>query len=155
MIITFCGHADYIEKPDDEKNMLHLFHSLIGQSKVCFYLGGYGNFDKFALKCATKYKSLNLQAKTIFVTPYIDIGYKKLRNDKHLYDEILYPNIENSPKKFAIVRRNEWMAQQSNYLISYVYHNFGGAYKTLQYAKKNNISIIYFYKFAMANNIPK
>lgn len=152
MIITFCGHADYIEKPDDEKNMLHLFHSLIGQSKVCFYLGGYGNFDKFVLKCANKYKSSNKQAKIIFVTPYIDVNYKKLRNEKSLYDEIIYPNIENSPKRFAIVRRNEWMVNHSNYLISYVCHNFGGAYKTLQYAKKNSIFIIDFNNFAMTNN---
>ena len=59
-----------------------------------------------------------------------------------LYDSILYPPLETVPKRFAINKRNEWMIVQADLVISYIDHEFGGAYKTFAYAKKKKKKII-------------
>ena len=52
------------------------------------------------------------------------------------FDDIIYPEIEKTPLKFAVIKRNKWVINKSDFLIAYVEHNWGGAYKTLEYAKK-------------------
>ena len=60
-----------------------------------------------------------------------------------IFDDTIYPDLEKIPRRFAIVKRNEWMIKNSNFLIAYVDHSWGGASKTLEYAKrKKHISII-------------
>ena len=57
--------------------------------------------------------------------------------------ETLYPDgIENVPKRFAISYRNKWMVENSDYVISYVKHNLGGASKTLDYARRKKIILL-------------
>lgn len=54
----------------------------------------------------------DVKCENIFITPYITESYK-LRNElmKKRFDCILYPPIENTPYRFAIIRRNEWMVK--------------------------------------------
>jgi hypothetical protein len=63
-----------------------------------------------------------------------------LKND--LYDISVYPPLEGVPLRFAISKRNEWMARKSDLVIAYVKHNFGGAYKAVEFAKRNGKRII-------------
>lgn len=43
----------------------------------------------------------------------------------------------------AIVKRNEWMIDKSSFLIAYIDHEWGGAYRTFKYAKrKKHIKVI-------------
>lgn len=107
---------------------------------MIFYLGNYGAFDYIALKACTKFKEYNKNCKSIFVTPYRDEKYLKLRKDAR-DDEIIYPEI-NTPKKFAILKRNYWMVEQADLIISYVKLSWGGAAKSLEYATKLNKRII-------------
>lgn len=59
-----------------------------------------------------------------------------------MFDSSVYPNIEKVPKRFAILKRNEWLINNSDFLIAYV-HRLGGAHKTLEYAqKKKHIKVI-------------
>ena len=138
MIITFCGHSDFVGNKEYEKKILDYLSAKIGDTPTDFYLGGYGSFDTFAYACTKKYKTTHPNTKLIFVTPYITPEY--LRNHleyyKSQYDEIIYPEIENVPPKFAIDRRNRWMIEKSDCVIAYVDHSWGGAYQTYNYAKK-------------------
>ena len=59
-----------------------------------------------------------------------------------LYDEIVYPELESVPWKFAISKRNEWMVEQADIVIAFVDHDWGGAATTLQYAKRKKKTII-------------
>lgn len=137
MIVTFCGHSNYTKTLDDETLLLNLLEKVIKNKNVDFFLGGYGNFDSFAFECAKKYKETHLNAKLIFVTPYLD---ERLNKEKdflaNIYDGIIYPELECIPKKIAILKRNEWMIKQADYVFAYVNTHYGGAYKTLLYAKK-------------------
>ncbi len=108
MIITFCGHSTYLSNFEDEEQLLKLLEIVACGNQVDFYLGGYGNFNNFALNCAIKYKQQCNNAKIFFITPYLDEWLNKRKNIlKEKYDEIIYPELEHVPKKFAIIKRNE------------------------------------------------
>ena len=140
MIITFCGHSDYIETKQDEEKILNFLTQTVKDSPAELYLGGYGAFDSFALKCGKKYKQAHPNTKLIFVTPYLTNNYQKnyLEHQKALYDEIIYPELEKVPLKFAISYRNKWMVEKADSIVAYIDHSHGGAYKTSKYAIKNN-----------------
>ncbi len=72
----------------------------------------------------------------IFVTPYLNENYNKLKYNKDYYDCCIYPPIEKSPYKFAIEKRNKWMVDNCDFLVCYITRTYGGAYKTFKYANK-------------------
>ena len=56
--------------------------------------------------------------------------------DKAVWDfsDTIFPEgLEAVPPRFAISRRNEWMLKQSDFVVTYITHNWGGA---AQYAEK-------------------
>ena len=59
-----------------------------------------------------------------------------------LFDEVIYPSLEKYPRKYAIIYRNRFMADNSDYAIAYVIHGWGGAAQTLEYAMKKGLHII-------------
>jgi len=147
MVITFCGHADYLSNLEDEKTLLNLLEEVINGEPVDFYLGGYGGFDAFALNCAKRYKERHNNSKLIFITPYLD---KRLEGRKNIlfniYDDIIYPELEYIPRKLAIIKRNEWMITKADYVFCYVRTHYGGAYKAMLYADKLKKKYINIYK---------
>ena len=147
MIITFCGHSSYESNIDDEKRLLELFEQVTRGEKVVFYLGGYGRFDGFAHRCAKKYQEKHSNAELVFVTPYLGkwLDERKDFIEKE-YDRIVYPNLECVPPKFAILKRNEWMVDQADYVFAYVRTHYGGAYKGLLYAHKHKKPYINLYQ---------
>ncbi len=145
-IFTFCGHSSInFDVEEMESKILNLLESELNGTPVQFLLGGYGQFDGFALRCCKKYKTLHPEATLTFVTPYLDDDYLKNR-DIFLkeYDDVIYPELEIVPKRYAISKRNQWMVQKADFLIAYVDHSWGGAVKTLEYAirsKKNYVNL--------------
>ena len=147
MIITFCGHSTYLSNFEDEEQLLKLLEIVACGNQVDFYLGGYGKFDCFALACARRYKEYHKNARLVFITPYLG---KWLNERKDMlgqyYDEIVCPEIEHVPQKFAIIKRNEWMVDQADYVFCYVRTHYGGAYRTLLYANKHKKPYINLYQ---------
>lgn len=138
MIISFCGHADFVVTSDIEKQMMEILEKCIGESSAELLLGGYGAFDGFAYNCGVKYKKTHPQVKLFFVTPYMD----RADNMGRTYDEIIYPPLENVPYRFAISHRNKWMMQKADIVIAYVVREHGGAFAALRQAKIFNKIII-------------
>lgn len=64
--------------------------------------------------------------------------------DTSRYDSTTYPPLEKVPPRYAIVRRNEWMVRESDVVISGVTHGWGGAAKTLDYARHRQKVIFQF-----------
>ncbi|MGN0797493.1 MAG: hypothetical protein ACI4M5_04725 [Christensenellales bacterium] len=143
MIITFCGHSDFLPALVDKTKVLKLINEVANGERVEFFLGGYGGFDLFAMQCAKTFKEINPKSKIVFVTPYLHKNYTKL-NLKNNYDEIIYPNLESVPLRLAIVKRNQWMVDRADIVIAYVDHKWGGAYKTYAYAIKRRKKIYNF-----------
>jgi len=137
MIITFCGHSQLFNSDDLDNKILEIIKKETNDKPVTFYLGGYGNFDAIAHQSAKDYKKEHPESEIIFVTPYLDETYLKNREPlKYGYDKIVYPDIENTPKRYAILERNKWMVKECDLVIAFVKYSWGGAYQTLKYAKQ-------------------
>ncbi|MBQ8207280.1 MAG: hypothetical protein IJZ89_00920 [Clostridia bacterium] len=141
MIITFCGHSDFRKTEEYEKRLIAFFEEKIGDAPAELYLGGYGAFDSFAFECGKKYKKDHPDISLIFVTPYLSAGYRKIEAESK-YDSVIYPSIENVPKRFAISYRNKYMVERADIVVAYVDRSWGGAYKTIKYAKRKRKEII-------------
>ena len=144
MIVTFCGHAQYIATKEDKQRLLTKLEEVIGDAPAEFYVGGYGAFDAFAYTCAKSYQKNHPETKLVYVTPYMTIEYQKnhLERQKDHYDSIYYPELENVPLKFAILERNKHMVEKADYVIAYVDHTWGGAYKFARMAKNRGLQVI-------------
>ncbi len=143
MIIAFCGHSDYRGNADDENKIIKILENKAQNNKCQVYLGQYGGFDGFALSCAKKFKKSHTDTKLIFVTPYIYPEYRKTKDEytKKDFDEIVYPELENVPPRFAILHRNKWIVSKADVLICYITYKYGGAYKMYKEAKRKNKEI--------------
>lgn len=143
MVITFCGHSQVIFT-DEEKSVLRniLVDEINKNPTSKFYLGGYGDFDVLCLRTLKDLKADFPEIELIFITPYLDKNYSKLEFAKYHYDDVIFPPLENVPRKFAILKRNEWMVEEADLVIAYVMYSWGGAAKTLEYAKRKKKTII-------------
>ena len=146
MTIAFTGHSK-IFSGNLVKEMVkeQIKNNIIGMNSVTCYIGGYGDFDEI---CALACKELKLECdgiEVVYVTPYINqqerLKIKEMQNNG-LCDTSVYPPIENTPLRFAILKRNEWMMTNADLIIAYVNHNYGGAYKSLQTAKRRKKKVI-------------
>ena len=143
MIITFCGHSDYTPTKQDEQRLLDFLEQTVGDLPADLYLGGYGGFDRFALRCGRLYQATHPQVKLLFVSPYLTESYQqnRLKVMEADYDGIIYPPLEQIPPRFAISHRNRWMAERADWVVAYVKRSFGGAYQTLEHAKRRQQQI--------------
>lgn len=67
-------------------------------------------------------------------------SHEALRDEE--IDTVFPEGLELVPKRYAIVHRNRWMVEQSDYMIAYVTHSFGGAAQTYAYAVRRGLTII-------------
>lgn len=136
-ICSFCGHGQISYSEETQQELKDIIEALIIDGVDTFLLGGYGNFDFMAAHVVHDLKSQYPYIKSILVIPYLNREY----NTKY-YDDTEYPPIENVPMRYAIIKRNEWMVDKADVVIAYVKYDWGGAYKTYNYAKKKKKQII-------------
>ena len=150
MIITFCGHSNCLFSDEEKEKLKQLLIKETRKNPTCkFYLGGYGDFDSLCLRTLRELKKDFPEIELLFITPYLDKTYSKLEFAKNYYDDVIFPPIESIPRKFAILKRNEWMVDSADLVIAYVKYSWGGAAKTLEYAKRKKKQII---NLAIENN---
>ena len=143
MIITFCGHSNCLFNDEEKEKLKQLLIKKIRKNPTCkFYLGGYGDFDSLCLLTLRELKTDFPDIELLFITPYLDSNYSKLQLAKYYYDDVIFPPLESVPRTFAILKRNEWMVDSANLVIAYVKYSWGGAAKTLEYAKRKKVPII-------------
>ena len=143
MIITFCGHSNSLFSDEEKEELKQLLIKEIRKNPTCkFYLGGYGDFDSLCLRTLRELKKEFQDIELIFITPYLDKNYSKLEFAKYHYDDVIFPPLENVPRKFAILKRNEWMVEEADLVIAYVKYSWGGAAKALECAKRKKKHII-------------
>lgn len=136
MIVTFCGHSDFIANEEGKRRILEILEREVGNTAAEMFLGGYGAFDEFALCRCEEYKKNHPNISLVFVTPYLSEEYqrKHLGDQSMRYDDIIYPYIENKPLRFAISYRNRYMVEKADIVIACVSNTWGGAYTTYKYA---------------------
>ena len=143
MIITFCGHSNCLFSDEEKEKLKQLLIKEIRKNPTFkFYLGGYGDFDILCLRTLRELKTDFREIELLFITPYIDKNYSKLEFAKYHYDDVIFPPLESVPRKFAILKRNEWMVEEADLVIAYIKYSWGGAAKTLEYAKRKKKHIV-------------
>ena len=135
--VTFCGHNEMNIGVDIRERLYRTVEQEIQNGADTFYLGGYGQFDYIAARVTWELKTRYPHIKSILVLAYLNREV-----DMKYYDETTYPPLENTPLRYAISRRNEWMTAEADTVIAYVTHGWGGAAQTLQFAKRKHKSII-------------
>ncbi len=143
MVCTFFGHKD--APKEIEPTLRSTLIDLIENKNVTvFYVGNNGNFDTMVRR------QLEDLSQTYPITYSVVLAY--LPTEKNKYDKLtntIYPEgLETVPKRFAIPWRNKWMIQQSDVVVTYVTHNFGGAAQFKEMAEKQNKTIINLYSIS-------
>lgn len=137
-ICSFAGHAQIYGDYNISTKIKNKIINLIENYGVTTFYNGYkGTFDVLCASCVKDIKNDYPHIKSYMILSYMPV--EKTEYEVNLYkdfDDIIYPDLEYVPKRFAIVKRNEWMVDKSDFLIVYVEHDWGGAYRTLEYAKK-------------------
>ena len=134
MTCTFFGHKD--SSLLITKKLESAIEELILKQNIThFYIGNHGNFDAMALRGIIK-----LKEKYPHITYEIVLAYLPKNPINH---PTLYPEgIEKTPKRFAICFRNKWMINHSDYVISHITHNFGGAHQFVTLAMQQGKTVI-------------
>ena len=139
MKVTFCGHKEVADRDAVERWLYATCTELIENGTDEFYLGGYGGFDHLCAAVLRDLKKSHPQIRLILILPYLN---SSMITDG--YDETLYPPLESVPKRFAISRRNEWMVRECDTVVAYVTHGWGGAAKTLEYARRKKKAVLQY-----------
>lgn len=137
MIVSFCGHRDVYQQEKVSAKLEEAIACLISEGASRFLLGGYGDFDLLAAKAVCRAKKRIPELESILVIPYLDRKY-----DCDLYDRTLYPGLEHVPRRYAISKRNEYMVDVSDVLLAYVTHDWGGAARTVEYARQKKKRVV-------------
>ena len=136
-VVTFCGHNEAGIGEEIRQRLYRTVEQEIQNGADLFYLGGYGCFDRMAAGVVRELKKKYPHIKSVLVLAYLNREV-----DMRYYDETTYPPLENTPPRYAISKRNEWLVAQADTVIAYVTHGWGGAAKTLRYAERKHKCII-------------
>ena len=132
---TFFGHRECFGV--DSQVLQRAIEDLIHKGENTFYVGNQGQFDSAVYSCLKQLRKKHPHIRVCIVLAY-------LPTENNEYDDMtdtMYPEIEGHPK-FAIERRNRWMIDHSDFLLCYINHTWGGAYKFAQLAKRRGKMVI-------------
>lgn len=135
MTCSFFGHRD-TPLGIREKLKETIIDLIVHRGADLFYVGNHGNFDRLAAAILEE-----LAARYPHIRYYVVLAY--LPNCGNDSTPTIFPEgIENVPKRFAINFRNKFMVAQSNTVITYITHSFGGAAKFADIAYKKGKTVI-------------
>ena len=133
----FIGHREADERLLPK--LIDTIESLVASEDVtCFYVGGYGGFDRIAANAVKRVKKSHPEILLMLVLPYhpaehpVEIPYG--------FDGTYYPEgMETVPRRFAIVQTNKHMVDSIDWLVAYVRHGASNSQRILEYAKKRSV----------------
>ncbi len=137
-ICTFFGHRDC---PNTIKAKLQdaLEDLIIHHHVDMFYVGNQGQFDVLVYRTLQELKKIYPHIRVTVVLAYMP---GKKTDDDHDDDTILPDGIESTPPRYAISKRNDWMLKQADYVVAYITHTWGGAYRCVEKAIRGHKIII-------------
>jgi len=142
----FAGHSEIYTDKDLIYGMVKnkAEELIIGKGVREFWVGNYGTFDHIAASAVRELKKKYPDVLLMLVIPYLTKEINEYREKYYKdYNEIIVSDMpEKTPKRYHIIKTNEYMINNCDYLICFVEHSWGGAAKTLEYAeKKKHITI--------------
>ena len=139
--VSFFGHREVERVAVIESKLDQLLHDLITQKQyVEFLVGRDGEFDLLAasaIRRAVKQYGCG-NTSIILVLPYMKAEYLDNKQSYlSYYDEVeICSESSNAHYKSAIQLRIRSMVDRSDLVVCCIQHKSGGAYRMMQYAKK-------------------
>ena len=145
--VSFFGHREVEDFFMIEQRVEEFVRQLLREKEyVEFLVGRNGEFDQLAASTVLRLKRLvgGDNSALVLVLPYMTAEFTNNQASfEHYYDEIEVSEAAAGKHfKAAIQTRNRDMIDRSDLVICYVTHNSGGAYRSIQYAKKQGKRII-------------
>ena len=137
---TFFGHRDC---PRSIKSKLRkvLIDLIESHAVDMFYVGQQGSFDSMVRSVLKELISLYPHINYAVVLERMPP--KRDEFDTRDYSDTMLPEgIETVHPRFAISWRNKWMIKQSDYVVTYVTHSWGGAAQFAELAEKQKKTVI-------------
>lgn len=133
----FIGHREA-----DERLLPKLIDTIerlvVSEGVTCFYVGGYGGFDRIAATAVKQVKRQHPEIILMLVLPYHPA--ERPVETPYGFDGTYYPEgMETVPRRFAIVQTNKHMVDSIDWLVAYVRHGASNSQKILEYAKKRSV----------------
>lgn len=135
---TFFGHRECPDsiKPKLKKVMIDLIND---HDVDMFYVGNQGRFDTIVRGVLRELKKEYPRINYAVVLAYIP--GKQTEYDGYT-DTMLPEGIEAVHPRYAISWRNNWMLQQSDYVVTYITHSWGGAAQYADKARRQKKTVI-------------
>lgn len=140
VVCSFFGHKDTPSSvyPQLVKSIEEL---ITVRGIASFMVGNQGNFDSMVLKALRELKQTYSHVCYNVVLAYMpgkQQDYETLAPEETFLPE----GIETTPKRFAISYRNKFMVRESDIVLCYITHSWGGAAQFVEYAEKQGKEII-------------
>lgn len=139
MVCCFFGHKEVPSGLD--KLLASTLTELIAEGVDSFLVGNQGGFDSTVLHLLRK-----LKEKYPHISYHVVLAYMPGKKEEYsLYTpmETLYPEgMESIHPRFAISRRNKWMVQESDVVVTYITHSWGGAAQFAELAERKHKKVI-------------
>lgn len=139
MICCFFGHRD--APCDICESLLPVLTDLIDHGIDSFLVGNHGSFDHAVLNVLR-----GLKESYPHIVYHVVLAYMPEQKESAPHYEpweTLYPEgLEAVHPRYAISWRNRWMLQQSDVVVTYITHSWGGAAQFTEQAKRQKKTVI-------------
>ena len=147
---TFFGHRDC---PDDLKHSLRsvIIDLITNHGVDMFYVGHQGGFDRLVQGVLREITREYPQVHYAVVLAYMPSEHSVLGDTS---DTMLPEGIELVHPRYAISWRNNWMLRNSDFVVAYVAHSWGGAAQYVQKASRSGKTVINLYPAQEGGHAP-
>ena len=130
----FMGHREADERLLPRLELI--IERLIQEDCVrYFYVGGYGGFDRIAAAAVKRAKQKYPDITLMLVLPYHPA--ERPTEAPNGFDGTYHPEgLENTPRRYAIVRTNKIMVDTCDWLVCNVRHGASNSRNLLEYAQR-------------------
>lgn len=139
MVCCFFGHKDIPSGLTE--HLASVLTGLIEEGVDSFLVGNQGGFDSTVLHTLRL-----LKEKHSHITYNVVLAYMPgTKEEWSAYEpmETLYPEgLESVHPRYAISWRNKWMVQESDVVVTYITHSWGGAARFVEQAERKKKRII-------------
>ena len=135
---TFFGHRDCLDSIKLKLREI-LVELIINHDVETFYVGHQGRFDAIVRSVLRELEKEYPQINYAVILAYVP-GEQSEYDD---YSDTMLPDgIESVHPRYAISWRNNWMLHQSEYVVTYIAHPWGGAAQFVNKAQKQMKTVI-------------
>lgn len=138
---TFIGHSNC--DPEIKTELYRTVEKLIREHNVTtFYVGTHGKFDYYAYQVLRELEKIHNIEVLIVLSHLISVP-DYCKGAKTIFPD----SVAKSPYKYAIIKRNEYMIEKSQFMICCIDHTFSNTYNFVKKAIRKKLHIINLGKF--------